>query len=67
MKKIKKNKNLFNHKMFKLIERDDREILQKMSVKTSIKIMEDLLNSNFIEECKKIKKELGIDIKDTNE
>jgi hypothetical protein len=38
-----------------------------MSVKTSIKIMEDLLNSNFIKECKKIKKELEIDIKDTNE
>jgi len=62
MKKIKRKKNLFNKKIFELLERQDREFLQKMSIEESIKIMEDLLNSGFIEECKRVKKELGIDI-----
>jgi len=62
MKKIKRKKNLFNKKIFELLERQDREFLKKMSIEESIKIMEDLLNSGFIEECKRVKKELGIDI-----
>jgi len=62
MKKIKRKENLFNKKIFELLERQDREFLQKMSIEESIKIMEDLLNSGFIEECKRVKKELGIDI-----
>jgi len=60
MKNVERKKNLFNPKMFEWIERQDREILQKMSVKKSIKIMEDLLNSGFVEECNRVKKELDI-------
>jgi len=62
MKKIKRNKNLFNPKIFECMEKQDREVLQKVSVEKSIKIMEDLLNSGFVEECNRVKKELGIDI-----
>jgi len=61
MKKRKKNKNLFDKKRFAWLEKQERESLQKMSIKESIKITEDLLNSGFLEECSRIKKELGID------
>ncbi len=58
---MKRNKSLFNKKIFEQIHRQDRESLQKMSIEESIKITEDLLDSKFVEECRKIKKELGIE------
>lgn len=55
----RKKKNFFDKKIFELIERKDREALQKISVEESIKIMEDLLDSGFVEQCEKAKKELS--------
>lgn len=61
MKKRKKNKGLFDKKRFVWLEKQERESLQKMSTEESIKITENLLNSGFLEECARIKKELGIE------
>ncbi len=61
MKKRKKNKGLFDKKRFTWMEKQEREYLQKMSIEESIKITENLLNSGFLEECARIKRELGID------
>jgi len=62
MSKKKENwGGLFNKKRFERLKEEDTNQLQKMSVKESINLMEELLDSGFVEECRRIQKEMGLD------
>jgi len=59
--KIKKgNRGLLNKKRFEKLEKEEIKYLQKMSIEESINLMEELLDSGFVEECRRIQKQLGI-------
>ncbi|MCM8795641.1 MAG: hypothetical protein NC928_03025 [Candidatus Omnitrophica bacterium] len=53
-------KGMWERKRFKVLERQERLALRRMSVKKSIRIMESLLDSGIVEEFKRIQKELDL-------
>jgi hypothetical protein len=55
---MKNNKNLLNKKRFEKMENEKMKYLQNLSIKESIKIMEEILDSDIIIEFNKAKKQI---------
>ncbi len=59
--KIKKSLKgtIFDKERFTWMEEEKKKWLQSLSIKESIEIMEGLLDSGFVEECRRIQKEFN--------
>jgi uncharacterized protein YjaZ len=55
----KENKGLLDNSRFEEMHQQEITYLKNLSINESIKIMESLLDSGFVEECKKIHKYLS--------
>ncbi len=56
---FKGNKGLLDQNRFKEMHQQETAYLKSLSINESIKIMESLLNSKFVEECRKVQKFLS--------